>query len=159
MALKSYYAVSSYKDKKSLFGFNEGDVVQLMQKDPSGWLNVDYWVCMYVCIPSLLGMWKSPYTSVNYRLAMCLAIMASVCVCPNLVLLIIVLRALPLPGTSHVTLLARTPTNDIALGSVFMSWSSRTRKLRSEDTRCLVWFLVLKPDPKHYHLVGKVIVI
>ena len=51
MALKSYYAVSSYKDKKSLFGFNEGDVVQLMQKDPSGWISIEHRVCMYVFPP------------------------------------------------------------------------------------------------------------
>ena len=36
MALKSYYAVSSYKDKKGAFSFNEGDVIQVIQKDPSG---------------------------------------------------------------------------------------------------------------------------
>lgn len=37
MSLKSYYAVASYKDKKKGFSFNEGDVVQVLQKDPSGW--------------------------------------------------------------------------------------------------------------------------
>lgn len=47
MTLKSYYAVSSYKDKKSLFSFNEGDVVQLMQKDPSGWPSIEYHMCVY----------------------------------------------------------------------------------------------------------------
>ena len=36
MALKSYYAVTSYKAKKGIFNFSEGDVVQVMQKDPSG---------------------------------------------------------------------------------------------------------------------------
>lgn len=50
MTLKSYYAVSSYKDKKSLFSFNEGDVVQLMQKDPSGLPSIEYHVCVHVCV-------------------------------------------------------------------------------------------------------------
>ena len=81
MALRSYYAISSYKDKKSLFGFNEGDVVQLMQKDPSGLAQFRS-SSVYVCIPAQLGMWKSPragakWKSNDYRLLMCLD-MASV---------------------------------------------------------------------------------
>ena len=39
MSLKSYYAVASYKDKKGGFSFNEGDVIQVIQKDPSGQLS------------------------------------------------------------------------------------------------------------------------
>lgn len=53
MSLKSYYAVASYKDKKGSFSFNEGDVIQVLQKDPSGKLN-KFYITMYY----MKSMWR-----------------------------------------------------------------------------------------------------
>ena len=36
VALKSYYAVTDFDDKKTKFSFKEGTTVQVLQKDPGG---------------------------------------------------------------------------------------------------------------------------
>ena len=36
LALKSYYTVADYMDKKTKFSFKEGATVQVIQKDASG---------------------------------------------------------------------------------------------------------------------------
>ncbi|CAI8044018.1 Neutrophil cytosol factor 1, partial [Geodia barretti] len=41
MRLRSYYAVACYSDSKTKFSFAEGAVLQVLQKDPSGWWMVD----------------------------------------------------------------------------------------------------------------------
>ena len=42
LALKSYYTVADFSDKKTKFNFKEGATVQVIQKDPSGECRLGY---------------------------------------------------------------------------------------------------------------------